>query len=216
MTMPAAARYPLDLPLELHGPASEWSRCSTLVRVVTAEPGALRPARRLVDDVLAGMDLTADGRPRAADRCAQVVASRLGVGTLVSLGGDISTAGPAGASADSGWDVLVQDVDGGPASVIAVPTGLALATVAVPGRARWRAVTVVAADCVTARAVATRLLDHPGGGDGSWSVGLPLRAVRLDGTVEVAGGWPADAETGDTPVVDLDDSRDSCRVLGLL
>ncbi len=257
--------------LELHGPAYEWSLWSTTVRVVTAEPGALRSAKRLVDDVLAHvelaasperadaevarlrggrwvhvgatltalvaaalavdeqgltwpgleldeqarlarvpsgtlLDLTAVARPWAADRCAQIVAGQLDVGCLVSLGGDIATAGPLGSSADSGWEVLVQDVDGGPAAVVAVPTGLALATVDGARGGRWRAVTVVAADCTTARAVAARLVDSPDDPGEAVAVGVPVRAVRHDGTVELAGGWPLDAEMGDTPVLDLVDS----------
>lgn len=253
--------------VELYGPAYEWALWSTTVRVVTSEPGALPSAKRLVDEVLAQvelaasperadaevhrlrggrwvhvgatltavvaaalatdgpglrwpgleldeearlvrvpvgppLDLTAVARPWAADRCAQVVADRLGVRALVSLGGDIATAGPVGSAGDSGWEVLVQDVDGGPAAVVAVPTGLAVATVADGRGERWRAATVVAPDCVTARAVATRLVgDGPGAGPVPWS--LPVRGVRHDGGVEVAGGWPTDAELGDTPVTDL-------------
>jgi len=262
--------------LELHGPAYEWSLWSTTVRVVTAEPGALRSAKRLVDDVLAHvelaasperadaevarlrggrwvhvgatlaalvaaalaldeqglrwpgleldeqarlaqvpagtlLDLTPVARPWAADRCAQIVAAQLDVGCLVSLGGDIATAGPPGSSADSGWEVLVQDVDGGPAAVVAVPTGLALATVAGSQGGRWRAVTAVAADCTTARAVAAQLADGPDDPGKAVAAGVPVRAVRHDGTVELAGGWPLDAELGDTHGVDLEHSLPGLR-----
>nr|WP_254900771.1 FAD:protein FMN transferase [Rhodococcus sp. 1168] len=49
------------------------------------------------------LDLGATAKALAADRCAELVASTLGCGVLISLGGDISTSGPApeGGLADS-------------------------------------------------------------------------------------------------------------------
>ena len=246
--------------VDLRGPAHEWRLWSTTVRLVTSDPGALRSAKRLVDDALAHVELAAhadrrdsevarlrpgrwtrvsatlatlvatalaadpDGlewpgleldeeerlvripvggrldlravaRPWAADRCVDVVARRLDVGCLISIGGDIATAGPLGAAADSGWEVLVQHEDGGPAALVAVPTGLALATASDALGERWRAVTVVAPDCVTAASVAADALSDP---VRPWEVledwGLPARLVAADGHVELLGGWPADAE----------------------
>jgi thiamine biosynthesis lipoprotein len=89
------------------------------------------------------LDLGATAKARAADRCAHLVATVLGVGVLIGIGGDIATAGPA---PRGGWPVLVQD--GGvrarserseprnankrgsaqPACTIALPAGSALAT----------------------------------------------------------------------------------------
>jgi len=74
------------------------------------------------------LDLDAIARAWAADRCAAVVADLLDVGVLVSLGGDIATAGPAGGGA---WEVLVADPDDQPsarAALVAIPTGLAVVT----------------------------------------------------------------------------------------
>lgn len=244
----------LDSPQpELHGPAYEWSQWSTTVRVVTADPAALRSAKRLVDDVLADVDPTASARSPvrpgrwrgieldeerrrvrlpagvrldltriarawAADRCAQVVAEQLAVGCLVSLGGDIATAGPLGAASDGGWEILVRDREDGPASVIALPTGLCIATAstAPPRRGQdghdlrhglhpligpgvssdWRTATVVATDCVSASTWATTcILEGLGVSERLDAEGLPARLVGRDGRVRHLGGWPPDAET---------------------
>ncbi len=85
------------------------------------------------------LDLDVVARAWAADRCAAVVADVLGVGVLVSLGGDIATAGPAGGGA---WEVLVGDGPAGSGALVAVPTGLAVvtsqtATAAPSGRPPW-------------------------------------------------------------------------------
>ena len=57
------------------------------------------------------LDLGATAKAWAADRSAARIASRLGCGVLVSLGGDIAVAGPAPAG---GWRIRVQDVTGAP------------------------------------------------------------------------------------------------------
>jgi FAD:protein FMN transferase len=114
------------------------------------------------------LDLGATGKAYAADRCAARVAADRGVGVLVSLGGDIATAGPA---PDGGWRVLVQDGPGEPSCVVGLPSGTALATSSTrsrrwgtslhhildprtcrPAEPLWRTVSVRAADCVTANA----------------------------------------------------------------
>ena len=63
------------------------------------------------------LDLGATAKAWAADRSATRIASRLGCGVLVSLGGDIAVAGPA---PEGGWRIRVQDVTGSPADP---PTG---------------------------------------------------------------------------------------------
>lgn len=309
---------------ELRGPAYEWALWSTTVRVVTSDPAALRSAKRLVDDVLAHVELAtsttrsdsevsrlATGRwvrisrtlvavlgaaleaaretdgamdptsgglspvgfrpavtnadvaevtrsvvsctvptarpdrwrgieldeerrmvrlpagvrldlrpiPRAwaADRCAQVVAEQLEVGCLVSLGGDIATAGPIGATADGGWEILVHNREDDPGSVVALPTGLCIAT-ASTAAARWRedgnelrhlpnpltgpgvcmdwhAATVIATDCVSASTWATAcLISDLGVPERLDAAGLPVRLVGQGGRVRCLGGWPEDAE----------------------
>src|ERR1039458_7747178 len=57
------------------------------------------------------LDLGATAKAWAADRAAGRIASRLGCGVLVSLGGDSAV---AGAGPDGGWRVRVQDVTGSP------------------------------------------------------------------------------------------------------
>ena len=52
------------------------------------------------------LDLGATAKAWAADRCAELIAGRLGCGVLVSLGGDIAVAGPA---PEGGWRVRVTD-----------------------------------------------------------------------------------------------------------
>ena len=57
MSAQAVDPGPVGPALELHGPAYEWALWGTTVRLVTAEPAALRSAKRLVDDVLAHVEL---------------------------------------------------------------------------------------------------------------------------------------------------------------
>ncbi len=86
------------------------------------------------------LDLGATAKAWAADRAAGRIASRLGGGVLVSLGGDIAV---AGAVPDGGWRVRVQDVTGspedlpvGPYALIAIQAG-GLATSSTTAR-RWQ------------------------------------------------------------------------------
>jgi thiamine biosynthesis lipoprotein len=158
------------------------------------------------------LDLGATAKAVAADDAALVIAARLGTGALVSLGGDIGTAGPA---PDGGWQVLVQDRPGDPRSRIALAPGTALATSSTQGR-RWRqgdrfvhhivdpatgqpaagprrCVSVVARSCFEANVASTTTIVR--GDDGlRWLSGLhlPARLVRRDGRVVTVGGWPAD------------------------
>lgn len=202
---------------------SEQSTGASSSTVALAHPGRwcgieLDEQRRMVI-LPAGvrLDLTKVARAWAADRCAQVVAEQLEVGCLVSLGGDIATAGPLGAAADGGWEILVRDRDDDPASLIALPTGLCVAT-ASTATARWReeghelrqvlnprrgpavstdwhAATVVATDCVSASTWATAcLIDGLGAPERLDAAGLPVRLVGSDGRVRLLGGWPEDAE----------------------
>jgi thiamine biosynthesis lipoprotein len=67
------------------------------------------------------LDLGATAKAWAADRAAGRIASRLGCGVLVSLGGDIAV---AGAVPDGGWRVRVQDVTGSPEDLPVGPYAL--------------------------------------------------------------------------------------------
>jgi thiamine biosynthesis lipoprotein len=137
-----------------------------------------------------GVELDVDtiARAWAADRCAAVVAEVVEVGVLVSLGGDIATAGPAGGGA---WEVVVTGPDDDGAAIVAVPTGLAVATATAPFGMPVRTATVVAADCVTAATWSSAaLVDR----DRLTARGLPARLVAADGSLRHLGGWPEDAE----------------------
>lgn len=128
----------------------------------------------------------------AADRCAGVVAEMLDVSVLVSLGGDIATAGPAGSGA---WEILVQDRPDDPGTLVAIPTGLAVVTSTSANSNTYRAATVVAASCVSATTWSVAALAETGlGVGGLQSRGLPARLVTPEGTVSHIGGWPDDAE----------------------
>jgi len=146
------------------------------------------------------LDLDAIARAWAADRCAAVVADLLDVGVLVSLGGDIATAGPAGGGA---WEVLVADPDDQPsarAALVAIPTGLAVvtSTSTTTETTPFRTATVVAPDCVTATTwSAAALADH--GLAHLTERGLPARLVGVDGSLTYLAGWPEDGELAPTP-----------------
>jgi len=134
-------------------------------------------------------------------------------GVLVSLGGDIATAGesPAG-----GWRILVAEDNrvspNGDGDVICVPAGgVATSSTTVrrwsrggellhhiidpktslPTAGPYRTVTVVAATCLDANTASTAAIVH---GDAaiewltSWH--LPARLVENDGTIHYIGPWP--------------------------
>jgi thiamine biosynthesis lipoprotein len=140
------------------------------------------------------LDLEPVARACAADRCAETVAETLDVGILVSLGGDIATAGPAG---DGAWEILVgghPDRSEAPAALVAIPTGLAAVT-STGASGRYRSATVVAPNCVTALtwsavALDPRDLDHARLAASC----LPTRLVEVDGSLTYLGGWPEDGE----------------------
>ncbi|MGH1522574.1 FAD:protein FMN transferase [Leifsonia sp. L25] len=134
-----------------------------------------------------------------------------GADALVSLGGDIATAG----ATERLWEVLVQDLPSDPAQQIAIPNGAGVATSSTQkrrwrsdGQARhhildprfglpaddvWRSVTVAAATCVRANALSTasivRGLRAPG-----WlrGLGADARLVARDGSIVTTGRWPED------------------------
>jgi thiamine biosynthesis lipoprotein len=154
------------------------------------------------------LDLGATAKAYAADRCAAIIG--VGTGVLVSLGGDIATAGPAPAG---GWRVLVQDRPEDPAQEIGLPAGAALATsstvsrrwlhrgvamhhiinprTGAPASTRWRSASVAAATCLQANAASTAALVHADAAP-AWlrRTGLPARLVGADGRVQHFGGWP--------------------------
>ena len=164
------------------------------------------------------LDLGATVKSWAADRSAASIASRLGCGVLVSLGGDTAVAGEP---PEGGWRIRVQDVTGtvddqpqGPTAVIAIREGgLATSSVAarrwsrggsmlhhildprtgLPAAPVWRTASVAAASCADANTAATAAVIR-GWQAPSWlaSLRLPARMVEINGTVHTYAGWPED------------------------
>ncbi len=193
------AGIPADLPEP--GPVPGWrsvelDRASGTVRV---------PAGTVID-------LGASAKALTADRIAQRVAATFGCGVLVSLGGDISVAGPPPAG---GFCTGLADVSGAAkaSETVAIASG-GLATSGImsrrwrvghdlvhhivdpstglPPTPVWRTITVAAASCVDANAASTAAMVK-GSGAEDWlaALNLPARLVALDGTVVRVAGWPA-------------------------
>lgn len=159
------------------------------------------------------LDLGASAKASAADRCARAVAAATGAGALVSLGGDIATAGPAPAG---GWQVDVQDLPTDAPARITLPSGWAVSTsstrhrtwhqgdqprhhiidpaTSLPVEDTWAAVCVVARTCLAANAASTAAVVKGRAALG-WleAVGLPARILQTDGQVHRLGGWPEDS-----------------------
>ena len=158
------------------------------------------------------LDLGATAKAHGADLAARLIADRLGVGVLVSLGGDVATAGEA---PPGGWPVRTSasTLRGGRAdeTVMLATGGLATSS---PGARRWRrggaqqhhivdprtghpaatswqAVTVAAPTCLDANTAATAAVVL-GTAALRWlgGTGWPARLVGTDGTVHRLGSWP--------------------------
>ncbi len=165
--------------------------------------------RLLIPDDLR-LDLGASAKAFAADRIAGRIVDELGCGVLISLGGDIATAGPA---IDSHWEILVQDTPADPAQQVALPAGLAMATSStrkrrwsqsgmprhhildpqfgLPVEPVWRSATVAASSCLRANALSTAAIVRATNAPG-WlaGVGADARLVDRDGRVVTTGNWP--------------------------
>lgn len=156
------------------------------------------------------LDLGATAKARAADLCAATVERELGTGVLISLGGDIAS---AGTGPDGGWQVTVQDLPEDVEQQITLADGAAVATSSTarrtwrrdgavlhhlvdPATARpavgpWRSVTVVAQTCVLANTLATAaLIDRDGAMTALRRANLPARLVSHDGSVATLNQWP--------------------------
>ena len=159
------------------------------------------------------LDLGATAKALAADRAARAIAARTGSPTLVDLGGDVATAGPAPAG---GWVVRVTDdhragPDADGQSVTVRGGAMATSSTAVrrwrrggravhhivdpatgePAAPIWRTVSVAAASCVDANTASTAAIVR-GAAAPQWleSLGLPARLVAPDGSVVRVGDWP--------------------------
>ena len=159
------------------------------------------------------IDLGSTAKALAADLAAEAAAREAGCGVLVSLGGDIGT---AGAPPLDGWHVQIAEdsaaaVDPDAETILIQSGGVATSSTTMrrwtrgtlslhhiidprsgmPADGPWRTVTVVVASCVDANTASTaaivRGVDAPG-----WlsALGLPSRLVDQDGTVTRCAGWP--------------------------
>jgi thiamine biosynthesis lipoprotein len=167
----------------------------------------------------AQLDLGATAKAWAADRCADQIASELGCGVLVSLGGDVAVAGPP---PPDGWRIKVTDdqaaPDSAPGQTVTITSGgLATSSTTVrtwaheerrvhhiinpttgaPVTSCWRTVSVAAGTCTDANTASTAAIIRGGAAPG-WlhDLGLPARLVRQDGTTVTTAGWPADGDPG--------------------
>ena len=176
---------------------------------------------RLLRDVVevpAGvlLDLGATAKAWAADRAAEEVAARLNCSVLVSLGGDLATAGrpPPG-----GWVVRVADDHkdpSGPGQNVRLD-GPALATssttqrswikagrvmnhlidpqTGAPAVGPWRTVSVAASSCVAANTASTAAI-LAGAHAPAWlrRRAVAARLVSQDDQVLHLGGWPSEGD----------------------
>ena len=194
----------------------------TLRAVVRPVPGWRRlrlDGRRLTLPAGVRLDLGASAKAVAADRCAALVADTLGVGVLVSLGGDIATAGPA---PRGGWQILVQDLPDDVPTQVSLPAGSAVATSSTarrtwrrgeetihhivdprtsrPAAPAWRSVTVAATTCAAANSASTAtIVKGRAGLDWLRQQGLPARLVDRQGNVHRCNGWPAESDGPEGP-----------------
>ncbi len=159
------------------------------------------------------MDLGATAKAWAADRAANAVHRETGAGSLVSLGGDIAT---AGAAPEAGWRIYVTDdhrsAPGGQGQMISILSGgIATSSTAVrrwshegqtrhhiidpvtgaPVTQTWRTASVAAETCLDANIASTAALIRAGSAP-VWleQLGLPARLVSTDGAVRLVSGWP--------------------------
>ena len=185
-------------------PAPGWHRVRLEGTLLSRPPGVL-------------LDLGATAKAAAADSAASRAAAASGAACLVSLGGDIATAGPV---PSGGWTVRIEDDHRGggddPGQTVSLlARGMATSSTVVrswirqgmtmhhlidprtgrPAQGRWRTATVVADTCLQANALSTAALV---GGDGAEDLlgrfGAAARLVAADGRVVHHGGWPSQGE----------------------
>jgi thiamine biosynthesis lipoprotein len=160
------------------------------------------------------LDLGATAKALAADRAATAAHTTGGCGVLVSLGGDIATAGPAPAG---GWRIHVTDDHRSdvtaPGQTVSIRSGgLATSSTTVrrwshegrtmhhildpatgsPASTCWRTVSVTAESCAHANIACTASLVRGRSALG-WlaELELPARLQEHDGSVTTIGQWPA-------------------------
>ncbi|MGE5287621.1 MAG: FAD:protein FMN transferase [Micromonosporaceae bacterium] len=166
------------------------------------------------------LDLGATAKGLGSDRAARAVMAATGHtgGVLISLGGDIAT---AGIPPRDGWPIVAADrpdqpgprpASAGPGQLVRLPRG-AVATSSIscrswrragrvlhhivdprtglPAAGPWQTASVAAMTCADANAAATASI-VAGEAAPRWlaAAGLPARLVSHDGQVHHIGGWP--------------------------
>jgi thiamine biosynthesis lipoprotein len=209
----AMQRLGYDRDISRLSPETSLSRA---VRVVARRAAGWRSVRfdghhvQLPEGV--SLDLGATAKAWAADESARQAADALGVGVLVSLGGDIATAGVA---RQGHWSILVSDGPGQPEAHVALPAGHALATsstisrtwrrggqsmhhvldprTSLPAPTVWRTVSAAAPSCVQANTWTTAAIVR-GQSAIPWlrEHGVTARLVSAGGDVVRVGGWPGE------------------------
>ena len=175
---------------------------------IDADAGTIRVGRGVQ------IDLGATAKALAADHAAAQASAQGGCGVLVSLGGDISIAGPP---PPDGWHVRVTDDHrsdvSAPGQWITLRSG-GLATSSTTARrwqteggtvhhlvdpatgrpvtGLWRTVSVTAATCLDANIASTAAIVR-GERAVPWleSLGLPSRLVSVEGVAHHVAGWPS-------------------------
>jgi thiamine biosynthesis lipoprotein len=202
----------------LDPPAGEPERDVTLTaRVLSGWRTVTLDRQRCTVHMPAGiaLDLGATAKAWAADRAAAAASAVGDCGALVSIGGDIATAGPAPVG---GWRIHVTDDHrsdaSAPGQTIAIHSGaVATSSTAVrrwshagytmhhiidprtgaPVFDTWRTVSVAAASCAEANIATTAALVRAGRAP-SWLAQqqLPARLLDWQGAVTSVGGWPTE------------------------
>jgi len=160
------------------------------------------------------LDVGATAKAWTADRAARRIAASTGSGALVSIGGDVSVAGPP---PHGGWPVGIavdSSTSEGTMPVVAITTGgLASSSTQVRSWRRgdravhhiidpatgdcasdlWSLVSVAASNCVDANAASTAaVIWAESAPERLEAMRLPSRLVRRDGQVVTVAGWPHD------------------------
>lgn len=127
-------------------------------------------------------------RAWAAQHCADALAEHTRCGVLVSIGGEVATAGLAPLG---GWRIELGAEPGVAPGVVVVDGGAISRTTIATGPV-WRGVAVAAATATSARAARDCALLR-GAAAPAWLAGqgIPGRLVHADGGARTVGGWPA-------------------------
>lgn len=203
----AAAGYDADF--EVVRRRGNIGRSSEPLRPATT--GALPQVDTVRHEIVASagtqLDLGAGAKAWCADELAAELADDLALGVLVSLGGDVATAGPL---PDDGWVVDVEDWNGAVVQQISVTQAVTTSSTMVrrwtrhgrpqhhiidprtgrPASTPWGQVSAAAPDAVQANAATTAAVVL-GDAAPAWleERGVPARLQARDGRCVVTRGW---------------------------